>query len=193
MKRWATLLAGLGVAADDVVMSNTPTVSQERAIARLRADHRSLLGALESNSAWTERYEVASGPLGDFCETLHDLAAHVLMWNEINIAVFDEALLGRSHWSLDPRWETPEAGNVLNHAGVAAGRHLPGELLTHRLGAAHDALMAILDSEAWHGHVLESTTVAGLAHRVMTVPGQPAFFHAAVHLKQVESLIAATS
>jgi hypothetical protein len=181
------------VAADDVVMCNTPTVSQQQAIARIRADHRSILGVLESSNAWTERYELASGPLGDFCETLHDLAAHVLMWNEINIAVLDEALFGRSHWSLDPRWETPEAGSVLNHAGVASGRHLPGELLTHRLGAAHDSLMAILDSEAWHGRVLESTTVAGLAHRVMTVPGQPAFFHAAVHLKQVESLIRATS
>lgn len=172
---------------------STIAVSQEQAVTRLRADHRSLLGALDLSSAWREPYEVASGPLGDFCETLHDLAAHVLMWNEISVAVLDEALRGRSHWSLDPRWETPEAGNVLNRAGVAAGRHLPGELLAHRLGAAHDSLVAILDRKAWHECVLESTTVAGLAHRVMTAPGQPAFFHAAVHLKQVESLIAATS
>jgi hypothetical protein len=33
--------------------------------------------------------------LGDFCESLHDLVAHVLMWDEINLAVLAEAAAGR--------------------------------------------------------------------------------------------------
>lgn len=39
---------------------------------------------------------LASGSLGDFCESLRDLVAHVLMWDEINLAVVTEAAAGRS-------------------------------------------------------------------------------------------------
>jgi hypothetical protein len=39
MKHCTTSLAGPGRAADDVVMSNKPSVSQKQAIARIRADY----------------------------------------------------------------------------------------------------------------------------------------------------------
>ena len=136
-------------------------------------------------------YQLASGPLGDFCESLHDLVAHVLMWDEINLAVLAEAAAGRAHWSLDPRWETTEAGRLLNRSGVQAGRQLPASLLLHRLRTAQDAVLGELarhKGHAWTGAgpiPALDRGIGGLAQRVWTVPGQPAFWHAAIHLNQL--------
>jgi len=147
---------------------------------RLRADYDLLLGRVAglTGEQLAARYQVAGGPLGDFCESLHDLVAHVLMWDEISLAVLSEARAGRAHWSLDPRWETPDAGRRLNRGGVAAGREVPGDLLLHRLEAVAAAAAAEVGDcgeQAWAG-------IGPLAQRVWTVPGAPAFWHAGVHL-----------
>ncbi|HEY5985603.1 MAG TPA: hypothetical protein VIV12_04355 [Streptosporangiaceae bacterium] len=168
-------------------------VSHDEAISRLQADHGLLLARVNGLAAaqLAANYRLASGPLGDFCESLHDLIAHVLMWDEINLAVVTEAAAGRAHWSLDPRWETPGAGRMLNRGGVEAGRHLPASLLLHRLQAVRDALLAELArycGPAWTqtGRARElAHGIGGLAQKVWTVPGQPAFWHAAIHLNQL--------
>jgi hypothetical protein len=168
-------------------------ISPEEAIGRLRADHDLLLDRVTglAEAQLTAGYRLASGPLGDFCESLHDLIAHVLMWDEINLAVLTEAAAGRAHWSLDPRWETPDAGRMLNRAGVEAGRHVPAGLLLHRLRSVRDALLAEFDrhrgqdwTEAGRVPWLAHGT-GGLAQKAWTVPGQPAFWHAAIHLNQL--------
>ena len=41
----------------------------------------------------------------------------------INLAVVTEAAAGRVRWSLDPRWDTPQAGPMLNRGGIEADRH----------------------------------------------------------------------
>jgi len=159
---------------------------------RLRADHELLLTRVAdlTEAELAAGYRPASGPLGDFCDSLHDLVAHVLMWDEISLAVLTEARAGRTHWSLDPRWETPEAGRRLNLAGVRAGRHLPGPLLLHRFRAVHDAISREFgrfsedeeDGEpGWSG-------IGELVQRAWTVPGQPAFWHAAIHLNELAVL-----
>jgi hypothetical protein len=149
---------------------------------RLWADHELLLGRVAGLAAeqLAARYLVAGGPLGDFCESLHDLVAHVLMWDEISLAVLSEARAGRAHWSLDPRWETPDAGRRLNRGGVAAGREVPADLLLHRLAAVAAAAAAEVGGcgeEVWTG-----AGIGPLAQRAWTVPGAPAFWHAGVHL-----------
>lgn len=163
------------------------------AAARLRADQHLLLtrvtGLADDQLAAT--FRLASGPLGDFCDSLHDLVAHVLMWDEIGLAVLTEAAAGRAHWSLDPRWETPEAGRRLNRSGVEAGRHLPAPLLLHRFQAAGDALAAVFGQYTerdWAGPGPDGPAgrgIGALAQHAFTVPGQPAFWHAAIHLKQL--------
>jgi hypothetical protein len=168
-------------------------VPAEEASGRLRADHDVLLAEVNelAGEQLAATYRVASGPLGDFCESLHDLVAHVLMWDEINLAVLTEAAAGRAHWSLDPRWETAEAGRLLNRSGVEAGRQLPASLLLHRLRAAQDAVLAELgryEGQAWTGAGQMPALgegIGGLAQKVWTVPGQPAFWHAAIHLNQL--------
>jgi hypothetical protein len=161
-------------------------LSRAEAAGRLQTDHELLLGRVAdlTEAELAAEYRVAEGPLGDFCESLHDLVAHVLMWDEISLAVLSEAVAGRAHWSLQPRWETPEAGRMLNRAGVAAGRHLPGPLLLHRYQDVHDALLEELgrySEQAW----AEADGIGALAQRVCTVPGQPAFWHAAIHLRRL--------
>jgi hypothetical protein len=174
-------------------------VRYEEAITRLRADHDLLITQAEdlAEAQLAARYQLASGPLGDFCESLHDLVAHVLMWDEINLAVLTEAAAGRVHWSLDPRWETPGAGRMLNRGGVEAGRLLPASLLLHRLRAVRDALLAELarhSGPGWTqaGRLPElAAGMGGLAQRVWTAPGQPAFWHATLHLGQLPQASAA--
>ena len=168
-------------------------VAAEEASRRLRADHDVLLAVVGEMAAeqLAAPYRLASGPLGDFCESLHDLVAHVLMWDEINLAVLSEAVVGRAHWSLDPRWETPEAGRLLNRSGVQAGRQLPASLLLHRLRAVQDAVLGELaryEGQGWTGAGQISVLalgIGGLAQKVWTVPGQPAFWHAAIHLNRL--------
>jgi hypothetical protein len=154
--------------------------ARAEAVHRLRTDHEILLDHVEGRPDLA----ITAGPLGDFCESLHDLVAHVLMWDEINLAVLAEARAGRSHWSLDARWETPDIGRRLNKGGVLAGRELPADLLLHRLVTVRDAFLTELDEydeETW-----QSGTGA-LAQRVCTVPGQPSYWHAALHLNAVPS------
>jgi hypothetical protein len=160
---------------------------------RIRTDHELLLARVAelSGAELDARYRVASGPLGDFCESLRDLVAHVLMWDEINLAVLTEAAARRRHWSLDPGWETPEAGRALNRAGVLAGRHLPAFLLLHRFQAVRDALLDEFGSysePAWTGPGQPPILAGGigaLAQKAWTVPNQPPFWHAAIHLDQL--------
>src|SRR5215831_16355082 len=176
-------------------------VSVDEASMRLRADHDVLLAEVSDLAAeqLAAVYRLASGPLGDFCESLHDLVAHVLMWDEINLAVLTEAAAGRVHWSLDPQWETPDAGRMLNRSGVEAGRRLPAGLLLDRLRTVRDALLAELarySGQAWTeaGRLPElAQGVGGLAQRVWTVPGQLAFWHAAIHLNQLPRETSAAS
>ena len=104
------------------------------------------------------------------------------MWDEINLAVLAEAGSGRRHWSLDPRWETSEAGLRLNRSGVAAGREIPADLLLHRFAMVRDALLSQVRTYAaddWSAHS------GPLAEYVMTVPNHDPYWHAAIHLKQL--------
>jgi hypothetical protein len=168
-------------------------ITAAEASRRLRTDHELLLAEVTELTAeqLAAPYQLASGPLGDFCESLHDLVAHVLMWDEISLAVLTEAAAGRVHWSLDPLWETPEAGRLLNRSGVQAGRLLPASLLLHRLRAVQDAVLGELarsEGRAWTGPgqmPALARGIGGLAQRAWTVPGQPAFWHAAIHLDRL--------
>ncbi|GIF46833.1 hypothetical protein DFJ67_1524 [Asanoa ferruginea] len=160
------------------------TLTPGQATDRLRTDHDLLLAAIDGldAEALARDFATSAGPLGDFCASLHDLVAHVLMWSEINLAVLTEAGRGRDHWSLSARFETPEVGRALNRAGVAAGRLLAADLLVERLTSTHAALLdqfAGYDERTW-------TEVTGpLATHVFTVPGRPPFWHAALHLDAV--------
>jgi hypothetical protein len=168
-------------------------VSLDEATRRIRTDHDLLLARVDglSEDDLVAKYRTAAGPLGDFCESLHDLAAHVVMWDEINLAVLSEAAAGRTHWSLQPLWETADAGRRLNRGGVAAGRHVPPHLLLHRVLTVRDALLdqfGRFDEAAWTQAGPAPVLVdgfGGLAQRAWTVPGQPAFWHAAIHLGQL--------
>ncbi|WP_305924582.1 hypothetical protein [Nonomuraea turcica] len=167
-------------------------MSPEEAIGRLHADREILLARVTglTEAQLDADYLVNSGPLGDFCRSLHDLIAHVLMWDEINLAVLTDAVAGRPHWSLDPRWEDPAVGQALNRGGVEASRHLPASLLLHRFESVHDAILedlGRLSKESWNDAPQGAQGVGALAQRVWTVPGQPAYWHAAIHLGQVPS------
>jgi hypothetical protein len=151
-------------------------------VRRTTADRELLLSHVRDADDLVAPYLVKGGPLGDFCESLRDLVAHVLMWDEINLAVLAEAEHGRSHWSLTPGWEEPAMGQALNRAGVAAGREFPVELLVDRFVRVRDALVAQLSGyteEEWTGSVGE------LAQHAMTVPGSDPYWHAALHLGAV--------
>lgn len=171
------------------------------AVGRLRTDHDLLLTLVGdlSDDELAEAYRPGGGPLGDFCESLHDLVAHVLMWDEINLSVLTEAVAGRRHWSLDPRWETPDAGRRLNLGGVEAGRRVPAPLLLHRLRTVRDALLAEFagyDERTWARPPITAGGTGGedgaglgeLAQHVWTVPGNEPFWHAAIHLNQLAVL-----
>lgn len=168
------------------------------AVRRLRTDHELLVAQAGGLSAaeLADPFETAAGPLGDFCQSLHDLVAHVLMWDEISLGVLTEAAAGRAHWSLDPRWETPHAGRLLNEGGVIAGRLVPADLLWHRLRSAHGAVLATLggyDEAAWAAARGRETSMGALAQRVWTVPGQEPFWHAAIHLRRLPATAVMTS
>jgi hypothetical protein len=162
----------------------TTILPADEAVRRVELDHRLLADEIARHplETLTDPYTVEGGPLGDFCESLHDLVAHVLMWDEISLAVLAEAGSGRRHWSLDPRWETPEVGRQLNRSGVAAGREIPAELLLHRAASVRDALVAQLQAYApddW------SANSGPLAQYIMTVPNHDPYWHAAIHLDQL--------
>lgn len=163
-------------------------ITQAEAIRRVTLDRELLSNEAAARSAAElgSDYRVDGDPLGEFCESLHDLVAHVLMWDEINLAVLTEARNSRTHWSLDARWETPAAGKLLNKAGVAAGREQPAELLLHRFETVRDALLDELATHSWDANLeLDQETPhskGSLATYVMTVPHQEPFWHAALHL-----------
>lgn len=161
-------------------------ITQPEAIRRVREDHTLLVNEVAAADDLTQPYQVNSGPLGDFCDSLHDLVAHVLMWDEISLAVLTDARNARTHWSLDQRWETSDAGLLLNQSGVAAGRELPTDLLVHRYETVRAALLDELQADGWDDTVklelAQDHSVGSLAEYVMTVPNNPAFWHAAIHL-----------
>ena len=137
-------------------------------------------------------FRVEGGPLGDFCESLRDLVGHVLMWDEIALAVLSEAHRDRWHWSLTPVWEAEGAGRSLNRAGVAAARELPVPLLLQRFSAVSQALLGELDlytDGQWAAPLPSKSgpvgTLGSLMQYVMTVPNVAPFWHVAVHLNQV--------
>jgi len=173
-------------------MTTTLTLPMSEAARRIKTDHELLLERLEGRSPeeLAAEYRLESGPLGDFCESLHDLLAHVLMWDEIGLAVLTEARAGREHWSMDARWETPEVGRMLNRAGVMAGRELPASLLLHRLLSTRDALLTEVQSYPESQWDAAESGVGSLAQYAMTVPGQPAYVHAALHLDELGWLTA---
>ena len=173
-------------------MTTTLTLPMSEAARRIKTDHELLLERLEGRSPeeLAAEYRLESGPLGDFCESLHDLLAHVLMWDEIGLAVLTEARAGRQHWSMDARWETPEVGRMLNRAGVMAGRELPASLLLHRLLSTRDALLTEVQSYPESQWDAAESGVGSLAQYAMTVPGQPAYVHAALHLDELGWLTA---
>ena len=168
-----------------------PTLSVTAAVRRIRLDRAMLTGRVEEQTPeqLALPYQVAGGPIGDFCESLRDLVAHVLMWDEVSLAVLTEARAGRMHWSLDPAWESAAAGSMLNRAGVLSGRLVPVDLLLHRFAIVRDSLLDELsryEDEQWRartalGHPRVSS-VGALAEYVMTVPGSAAYWHAAIHL-----------
>jgi hypothetical protein len=169
-------------------------LTAQEAVQRLDEDAAVLEHALDERPAdrITAPYTVQAGPLGDFCESLHDLVAHVLMWDEISLAVFTEERMGRAHWSLLDEWEHPAQGAALNRAGVLAGRELPSGLLVERFRHVHLALVEEVGETAvgWDepSHVRPDLPTRGaLARHVMTIPGQPAFWHAALHLRSLPS------
>jgi hypothetical protein len=162
------------------------TLSAAEVARRIQLDHEILLRHLDGRSPeeLAAEFIVESGPLGDFCESLHDLLAHVLMWDEIGLAVLAEHRAGREHWSLDPRWETADAGRMLNRAAVLAGREIPASLLMHRLSSVRNALLTEIRrySEAeWQA----PEAIGEVAQHAMTVPGKPPYVHAALHLDEL--------
>lgn len=164
----------------------TTTLPSTEAVRRIRADHDGLLRNVEHLTENQARRpsRLADGPLGHFCDTLHDLLAHVLMWSEIGLAVLHDARAGRKHWSVDPRWETPEIGSALNRSGVTCGRELPTALLIERFVAVRGALtdeIEVLPTAAWDDPPARTgATLQG----AMTPPG--AARHAALHLGRSE-------
>jgi hypothetical protein len=169
-------------------------LSADEAVRRISTD-RLLLSEVvvgPSDDDLVAPYRVRGGPLGDACESLRDLIAHVLMWDEISLAVLTDAAFGRTHWSLEPRWETRAAGQRLNAAGVAAGRELPVDLLKHRFSSVGDSLLAEIErgsAEGWTtplpAPIAGRQTRGALAQYIMTVPTMPPYWHAAIHLGSV--------
>lgn len=166
-------------------------LSIDEATRRVERDHHLLEAAVQATGvgSLTDEYRIEGGPLGDFCESLHDLVAHVLMWDEIDLAVLADARAARVHWSLDARWEQPEVGRMLNRGGVAAGREIPSELLLHRFASVRAALLSelgALSEEQWSAPTgIEhdrAGSLGGLMQYAMTVPNRPPFWHAAIHL-----------
>jgi hypothetical protein len=169
----------------------TPTTSAAEAARLIQTDHQRLLDQVDdlAESALRAPYRVTDGPLGHFCDSLHDLVAHILMWDEITLAVLREAAAGRTHWSLDPRWETAAAGSALNAGGVDAGRHLPSELLVHRFRSVGTALISEVESYDELSWLAEAPgfdgSLGALAEYVATPPDGQLYAHVARHLGSV--------
>jgi hypothetical protein len=163
--------------------SGSPVLPVDETVRRVAADRALLVARLDgrTEAELAAPYRVDGRPLGDGCESLRDLVAHVLMWDEITLAVLTETARGRTHWSLGARWEQPAVGRLLNASGVAAGRRLPVDLLVSRYGAVREALLDELsryDEDRWQAGV------GAVVQHAMTVPDQPPYRHVAFHLGQ---------
>jgi hypothetical protein len=164
-------------------------MSPAKAARLIQTDHQLLFDHLDGVADLRAPYRVTAGPLGHFCDSLHDLVAHILMWDEITLAVLREAAVGRIHWSLDPRWETPAAGSALNSGGVEAGRRLPSDLLVHRLRSVAAALAAEVggyDVRLWADPATGGGfdgSIGALAEYAATPPDGVLFGHTARHLR----------
>ncbi|MBB5838790.1 alpha/beta hydrolase fold domain-containing protein [Kribbella italica] len=175
----------------------TPTTSAAVAAQLIRADRQRLLNLVVGLPEERLRapYGVADGPLGHFCDSLHDLVAHIAMWDEITLAVLREDAAGRRHWSLEAAWETAEAGSALNIGGVEAGRHVSSALLVERLATVVDALVAEItayDEAAWQGQAAAEDfdgSVGALAEYAASPPGGLPYGHVAKHLGAIEEVV----
>lgn len=161
---------------------------------RFRADHDTLLRVVEGRTDFelAAAYRICGERAGTYCDSLHDLIAHVLMWDEMALGVLMDASRGRTHWLLDPEYDSPAVRTQLDWSGVAAGRHLPAWLLLHRLVTTRDALtreLAAVGERVWAG------PAGSVVEAALTADGAPAFWHAAHHLKQLpydESFVGTT-
>jgi len=167
-------------------------MSQEAAGNALTVDRRDLLAAVDDAASHPP---IAYTTFWEHPLTALDLVAHVLAWDEINLAVLAEARRGRPHWSLDRDWETREAGRAINRSGVLMGRELGATLTLHRFEAVRAAFLdaiAEVPVAEWaaelpfrHGGDTPQT-LGGLCHYVNTPEADPtrtaAYRHAAVHL-----------
>lgn len=161
----------------------TEPIPPELAASRVDADHAVLLRAVEGRTDFelSASYRIGDARPGEFCDSLHDLLAHVLMWDEIAIGLLQEAARGRTHWALDEECETRAARMQLSWSGVAAGRHLPAWLLLHRLVSARSALgseLRSVDPRAW------ASAVGDVVRDALTAAGARPFWRAAHHLEQ---------
>jgi hypothetical protein len=174
-----------------VGIGRSPVVPIDETVRRVTADRALLADRVDGRTAdeLVAAYRVDGRPLGDGCESLRDLVAHVLMWDEINLAVLSETARGRTHWSLASRWDEPSVGRLLNASGVAAGRQLPVDLLVSRYLVVRAALIDELsryDEERWQAGV------GAVAQHAMTVPGQQPYRHVAFHLDELTAVCEST-
>ena len=166
-------------------------LDQRTACEALTADRDHLLAAVAASTP----PRIHHNPLGDDPMSVTDLVIHVSMWDEIVLGVLTEAVAGRAHWYVDPRWEARECGRALNAGGVAAGRLLPGPLVVERFRTVRDALIAAtaaVDPGLWHKDLPfrhpgeEPQTLAGLCYHVNMPEADPTqskvYQHASVHL-----------
>lgn len=160
---------------------------------RIAEDRNLLLHKVDGRSEeeLVTPYLVHGGPLGDFCDSLRDLVAHVSMWDEICLAALTEARRGRSHWVLRDAWTAPGVGQRINRAGVAAGRELPVDALVQRMEVVRDALLAEIgcyDEEEWLETMPSDEngrSMGALSQYAMTVPSHEPYWHAAIHLGEL--------
>jgi hypothetical protein len=166
-------------------------MDQDTACQALATDRDHLLAAVAADTP----PRIHHNPLGDDAMSITDLVIHVSMWDEIVLGVLTEAVAGRVHWYVDPRWETRDCGRTLNIGGVRAGRLLPAELVHDRFRTVRNALIAAtaaVDPGLWHKDLPfqhsgpEPQTLAGLCFKVNMPEADPTqskvYQHATVHL-----------
>lgn len=162
----------------------TQGIRPDLAARRITADHDILLAEAEGllGAELAAPYRVDGQRSGEFCDSLHDLLAHILMWDELALAVLSEARGGRLHWLVDARATSPEVATQISQAAAVAAGLLPPWLILHRLVSARDALTAEVGRVApadWDGIIGRCFAEA------LTASGGPAFWHAAQHLRKV--------
>lgn len=176
-------------------MTTPTTYSQDAAVTALTNDRDTVMAALtESPPNRQTPYPVVYNPLGDDPMTLLDIVAHVIMWDEINLAVLTEARAGRAHWSLRTPWENPQAASALNAGGIVAGRLLTADLVIDRFLSVRAATIATIEQtppEQWSAPLPfscpgDDRSLAGLCGYVNTPEsdhtGAYTYRHTVIHL-----------